>query len=187
MIDPPATDEELFEVYAPLLLRYFRRNLGKRGTFEDTEDLTQLTLNSIIRSRDTFEGRSSFTTWVYSIAANKLKEFLRSGNTLKRRHDEVSLDLVFDEAEGVEDPHEDPERALQSREKIEQVERCLDQLSRRQREVVLLRSWGQSYSEIAKALGISRDAVKSHLSTGRQRLRRCLDAAESEPTDQDTD
>ncbi len=52
----------------------------------------------------------------------------------------------------------------------------LDGLPRRQREVLILRYYGQfTESEIAEALGISRGAVKSHSSRGLHALRPVLE------------
>jgi RNA polymerase sigma-70 factor (sigma-E family) len=54
---------------------------------------------------------------------------------------------------------------------------CLNELPRRQREVLVLRYYGQlSEAEIAEALGISKGAVKSHASRGLHALRPVLQA-----------
>jgi len=40
------------------------------GFFEDAEDLVQETLLRAWRSRDGFEGRATFKTWLFRIATN---------------------------------------------------------------------------------------------------------------------
>ncbi len=53
----------------------FNLSLRMLGTFADAEDATQDILLKIITHLSSFRGESSFTTWVFSIAANHLKNY----------------------------------------------------------------------------------------------------------------
>ncbi|MDE6603198.1 MAG: RNA polymerase sigma factor [Lachnospiraceae bacterium] len=53
----------------------FNLSLRMLGTFADAEDATQDILLKIITHLSSFRGDSSFTTWVFSIAANHLKNY----------------------------------------------------------------------------------------------------------------
>lgn len=53
----------------------FNLSLRMLGTFADAEDATQDILLKMITRLSTFRGDSSFTTWVFSIAANHLKNY----------------------------------------------------------------------------------------------------------------
>ena len=53
----------------------FNLSLRMLGTFADAEDATQDILLKMITHLSTFRGESSFTTWVFSIAANHLKNY----------------------------------------------------------------------------------------------------------------
>ncbi|MDO4308740.1 MAG: RNA polymerase sigma factor [Eubacteriales bacterium] len=53
----------------------FNLSLRMLGTFTDAEDATQDILLKIITHLSSFRGDSSFTTWVFSIAANHLKNY----------------------------------------------------------------------------------------------------------------
>ncbi len=53
----------------------FNLSLRMLGTFADAEDATQDILLKMITHLSSFRGESSFTTWVYSIAANHLKNY----------------------------------------------------------------------------------------------------------------
>jgi RNA polymerase sigma-70 factor (ECF subfamily) len=68
-----------------------------------------------------------------------------------------------------------PDQELAARETAAAIERAVDALSRRQREVLLLR-WHQqaSYDEIAETLGISPKTVAIHVGRAIQRLRELL-------------
>ncbi len=53
----------------------FNLSLRMLGTFADAEDATQDILLKMITRLSTFRGDSTFTTWVFSIAANHLKNY----------------------------------------------------------------------------------------------------------------
>ncbi len=53
----------------------FNLSLRMLGTFADAEDATQDILLKMITHLSSFRGDSSFTTWVFSIAANHLKNY----------------------------------------------------------------------------------------------------------------
>ncbi|MDE5908692.1 MAG: RNA polymerase sigma factor [Lachnospiraceae bacterium] len=53
----------------------FNLSLRMLGTFADAEDATQDILLKMITHLSSFKGDSSFTTWVFSIAANHLKNY----------------------------------------------------------------------------------------------------------------
>ncbi len=56
---------------------------------EDTEDLAQETYIKVFKNMDSFQGKSSFKTWVFSIATNLVKDSLRA----KKRWGENWQDL----------------------------------------------------------------------------------------------
>ncbi len=53
----------------------FNLSLRMLGTFADAEDATQDILLKMITHLSSFEGKSAFTTWVFSIAVNHLKDY----------------------------------------------------------------------------------------------------------------
>lgn len=53
----------------------FNLSLRMLGTFADAEDATQDILLKMITHLSSFRGESSFTTWVFSIASNHLKNY----------------------------------------------------------------------------------------------------------------
>ena len=53
----------------------FNLSLRMLGTFHDAEDATQDILLKVITHLSSFKGESSFSTWVFSIAANHLKNY----------------------------------------------------------------------------------------------------------------
>ena len=57
----------------------FNLSLRMLGTFADAEDATQDILLKMITHLSSFRGDSSFTTWVFSIAINHLKNYKNTG------------------------------------------------------------------------------------------------------------
>lgn len=52
--------------------------------FEDAEDVTQEVFTTVYISLENFNGTSKLSTWIYGIALNKSKEFLRKKTRQKR-------------------------------------------------------------------------------------------------------
>lgn len=53
----------------------FNLSLRMLGTFPDAEDASQDILLKVITHLSSFKGDSSFSTWVFSIAVNHLKNY----------------------------------------------------------------------------------------------------------------
>lgn len=64
--------EALFARHFDALYRFFATKCAEPG------DLTQMTLLAVVRSREQFAGRSSFRTYLFSIARNELYDHLRA-------------------------------------------------------------------------------------------------------------
>ena len=59
---------------------------------ENAEDVTQEVFTSIYLGIDRFKGKSKLSTWIYSIALNKSKEFLRTKTRKKRLGRSVTIE-----------------------------------------------------------------------------------------------
>lgn len=79
--------EAFLDAWHARLYSYIRRMMGNH---EDAADVTQETLIQIYRSAERFEGRSAFSTWVFTIASRKALD------ALEKRNRQRTLD--FDEA-----------------------------------------------------------------------------------------
>lgn len=101
--------------------------------------------------------------WVFSIAANLARDEARAAG--RRRRHLTLLKVETDDSE-TPDPIEELERA--SRERA--ARSALEQLSERDREVLLLWDAGLSYTEIAQQTGLAPGAIGTTLARARQRL-----------------
>ncbi|MFW6108543.1 MAG: RNA polymerase sigma factor [bacterium] len=150
------------------------RMVGRR---EDAEDLAQEVFVKAYRHIARFEGRSSFYTWVYSIAVNVVISHRRKQST-RRRQSTVSLDAIVgdDGPFEVMDDAAGPDRVSQQHEVGERIEQAIAQLEDDQRDIVVLRDIeGFSYEEIGELLGLPQGTVKSRLHRARLALREQLE------------
>jgi RNA polymerase sigma-70 factor (ECF subfamily) len=144
---------ELFERYAPALLRFAARLLSDRNT---AEEVTQEVFVKVISRAHQYDGRAEVSSWLFAIAANACRDRRRRD----RRASVVPLEAVPEpvhKGDGIE-------TILGDRERRDAVRRALSALSEEQREaLVLARYHGLPYAEIAEVLGISVGAVKTRI------------------------
>jgi len=144
---------ELFERYAPALLRFTDRLLSDRST---AEEVTQEVFVKVISRAHQYDGRAEVSSWLFAIAANACRDRKRRD----RRATVVPLEAVpepVQKGDGIE-------TVLSDRERRDAVRRALSALSEEQREaLVLARYHGLPYAEIAEVLGISVGAVKTRI------------------------
>jgi RNA polymerase sigma-70 factor, ECF subfamily len=155
--------------------RVYRTLLGILGSAEEARDAMQDTFLKAFQHLGGFEGRSSFSTWLVSIANNTGVQLLRDRKPLQSIDDGL--------AEGDEDfrPRqirawtEDPEQLYSRAETRALVEESVMKLPAKYRVVVMLRDIEQlSIDEAATALGLGIPALKSRHLRGRLMLREAL-------------
>jgi RNA polymerase sigma factor (sigma-70 family) len=140
--------------------------------WHDAEDVLQESFLKAFSHLSTFEGRSSFSSWITRIAINSALMLLR-----KRRAVEVSIDALATDGESwsgweIADTRKTPEQAYAQWEGEQHLRIAIRRLRPAlQRVVHLRRSEDYSTSEIAKALGISVAAAKSRLMRAKTALR----------------
>lgn len=154
------------QLYGPLEA-YFRR----QGISSDlAHDLTQESFVGIYRGLDAFRDDSSFTTWAFTIAKNNLKKAHRSRLTQKRGAGEEPVSLE-DQLSEPPAPRPDPLRQVLDREEKERLRRAVDALPSRMRTVLTMHLYQQrSRQDIADALGVSAETVKTQLAQARRKL-----------------
>ncbi|MBI3726009.1 sigma-70 family RNA polymerase sigma factor [bacterium] len=154
---------EIVRRYQRPLMGYLTRIVND---VERARDLTQETFIRIFRYREAYRTTARFATWLYHIARNVARDELRA----RRRRIIVAAGNESAEQETVAEP--DVLRRLADR---EVVVRALEQLSARDRALIMLRDVdGLSYDEVAEKVGLPVGTVKSGLSRARRRFRECF-------------
>ena len=127
------------------LQRYLTRRLNCAQT---AADLTQEVFVRLMRS-EVAGAVDNPRAYLYRIASNLLTDHFRAIKQQTGNLGSSPLEAVPDESPG-------PERALLARDELRRLERAIEALPPRQREILLLHKFdGLSYQEIAERLGIS--------------------------------
>jgi len=156
-------------LYARHHVRVYRFVLRLVGNPTVAEDLISDVFLDVWRQAGKFEARSAASTWVLAIARFKALSAMR-------RKPEEELD---EEAAGaVEDPSDDPEVAVQKKDKGEVLRKCLTALSAEHRQIIdLVYYHEKSVEEVAGIVGIPEATVKTRMFYARKKLSELLKAA----------
>jgi RNA polymerase sigma-70 factor (ECF subfamily) len=134
---------------------------------EMVEDVLNETLMEVWRQAARFEGRSSVNTWVFSIAHHRAVSRLR-----KKR--ETALDE--EQAAAIEDEGPTPDMNAESKDMSRLLAKLMEQLSFEHREILHLAYFQEfSVQEIADALDLPPNTVKTRMFYARQRLKVLLE------------
>jgi RNA polymerase sigma-70 factor, ECF subfamily len=126
------------------------------------EDLLSEVFLDVWRQADRFEGRSSVSTWLLSIARFKAL-------SARRRQTEAELDEKIETT--ITDPANDPEATLQEKNRGELLRQALTRLSPEHREIIdLVYYHEKSVDECAHILGIPAATVKTRMFYARKKL-----------------
>ncbi len=159
-----AAMEQLLATVAPAIQRFGIRMCRND---DDAEDVLQDALLTIANHLGEFEGRSSFSSWAFTLA--------RSACSRKRRGLKNQPHLSLDDTVNSHEASPTPEQQVADREMAQALNWALDRLPEDYREVILLRDVEDlTAPETAESLGISVEAVKSRLHRARRALRDAL-------------
>ncbi|MEM9834863.1 MAG: sigma-70 family RNA polymerase sigma factor [Bacteroidota bacterium] len=151
----------------PLRDRLYRLALRLVGEGAEAEDVVQETMIKIWEKRTDLDEIHNLEGWCMRLVRNLGIDKLRS----RQRKGLTSLD----QAALMQENGAGPARQLEGKDAMEQLQKMLQNLPEQRRLVVQLREIeGLSYKEIAAALDISVDQVKTDIHRGRQQLRRTL-------------
>lgn len=169
--------EELIHRYQARLLRVLQHIVGSEAV---AEDLVQDVFLRVWRARKNYEPTAKFTTWVFHIANNVASNSLRDRKRRKEfqvasANPDNSAILSLDQMAAASTSTM-PARKLDHAERAEIVRTAVEALNERQRMALLLCKFeGLSYQEIATAMDLSVQAVKSLLSRARVNLKVLLE------------
>jgi RNA polymerase sigma-70 factor (ECF subfamily) len=159
--------DELFGRYRLLAYRVAYRLLGNEA---DALDAVQDGFVKALTHLPSFQGRSTFKTWLLRVVSNAALDLGRQ----RARKETVSLDGQKTEDHGPL-TREDPASGLERADLRRLLDRALATLPEAQRRTfVLYAEAGLSYRDVAEVLQISIGTVMSRLFYARQKLRAFL-------------
>src|SRR5215469_389643 len=163
---------ELMARWQKPLVGFIYRYIGYEA---DTLDLAQETFARVYETRHRYTVRGKFSTWLFTIAANLCRNYLR---WRQRRSESALGTLDLEEtrqAESPKSPEDSPDEAAVRSESVLLVRTAIDKLPHDLKTVILLYEYQSlSYAEISPVLGCSVKAVEMKLYRARQSLREKL-------------
>jgi len=132
----------------------------------------------VYKGISTFEGSSSFFTWLYRIVTNLSIDLIRKPGRKAAELDESrSVDdepdaplALVSRIDGA-----DPLDVVRRKEIAARIQVALDALPPYHRAVILMREVeGMSYEEMAESMGVSKGTIMSRLFHARQKMQRAL-------------
>lgn len=157
--------DTLIRRYLEKLRAYFASKLSQG---DDVADLVQQTLEGCSRAAPTFRGDCSFRTFLYTLARNKLRDYLRAKS---RRPQAEDIDEI-----SVADLNPGPSTIRSRNRRQALVLEGLRSLRLQDQEILEFRyTQGLSMQEIADTLGVELNAAKSRLRRAKAALRKALE------------
>ncbi len=181
----PSTDEELvarsmggdLDSFNQLVLRWERpiyalayRVIGRE---EDARDVCQETFLRAFRALKGFKGQAKFSSWLYRIALNLCRDWIRRERRQPIAQAPEGVDLIDLASEST--PSESVEELVARREISRAVARAMADLPDEQRTAIILKEYhGLTFQEIADLLDCPLSTVKTRLYQGLTVLRKQL-------------
>ena len=168
------------EAFSALVENYqskiINMSYGMLSDQEDAYDAAQEVFIKVFRSIDSFEEKSSFSTWIYRITVNVCNDMLRKR---QRKISALSLYSSTDDDEEkvleIKDDAPTPQDAAEINETQLEVWRAISELSDEYKTVITLFDLeGLSYDEISSIIKVPVGTVKSRLSRARAALKKNL-------------
>jgi RNA polymerase sigma-70 factor (ECF subfamily) len=179
------TDEELValsvggdvESFNQLVLRWERpiyalayRVIGRE---EEARDVVQETFLRAFRGIGNFRGQAKFSSWVYRIALNLCRDWIRRERRAPILPTPEGVDVVELAAE--QGPAESIEDLVARKDMSKAVAELMTRLPEEQRTAIILKEYhGMTFQEIADLQGVPLSTVKTRLYQGLNVLRRHL-------------
>jgi RNA polymerase sigma-70 factor (ECF subfamily) len=158
MTKNPRWFEAVYKEFALPLTKFVMKRIGAdKG---EVDEIVEETFVAAWRGWNTFKHKSSYFTWLFRIALNKTADYY---------HDQVNkksgIIVPLIEAVAKADKKSlSPEETLVLKDLRKSVNDCLNLLPTEKRRLLWFRYWkDMSYSEIAKAMGISIRAVEGRI------------------------
>ena len=167
--DPDSFNELMHRWERPIHALAYRQ-IGRE---EDARDVCQETFLRAYRALPGFRGQAKFSSWLYRIALNLCRDWVRRERRTPVVQAAEDVDLM--ELAAAREPSESLEDRIARQDLGRAVERAMTLLSDDQRTAIVLKEYqGLTFQEIADLVGCPLSTVKTRLYQGLTVLRREL-------------
>ncbi|MEO7166443.1 MAG: sigma-70 family RNA polymerase sigma factor [Spartobacteria bacterium] len=175
-----AAFDDLVVKYSP---RLYGLVYNMTSNHEDTNDMLQDVFAKAYRAISGFRGKSSFYTWIHTIAVNMTLNFLKKrGRRYHLSLDDVDASIQNDKEFIELTSTSSPVREADLGELQRRLNEAMMKLSDEHRAVVtMFHIQGMPHAEISKILGVSEGTVRSRLFYANRQLQNYLDEFRKNP------
>lgn len=169
--------QDIYKEFYPKILGYLDHLTGNKSEAEDlTQEVFIKTHNALVG----FEGRSSLSTWLYTIATNTANDHFRSASYLKGTKQTISGEFLKENAADKNvwtgEKEKTSDTILEDSEMSCCIKRYIEDLNENYRTVFVLSEYeGMSNKEIADILGLTLETVKIRISRARKQLKSMME------------
>ena len=164
----------LFDRYRGLVYHLARVMLGDGGV---AEEVMQETFLAVARDAARYESKGYFRTWLLRIVRNRCLNLMESRRFRRSVFDELRI-VPASLPEAIS-PEPTPAEHMQASERLSLVNQAIQKLPERQREAIMLYAFdSMTYQDIARALEIPTNTVKTLIHRARATLARTIETAE---------
>ena len=143
----------------------------KVGDFHIAEEITQDTFLKVYQKLSTLKNPNQFSGWLYVIATNQCRGWLRKKRIETESLDDTETDWVDTSAYSRYVAEEQAKVNVETQREV--VKKLLAKLKESERTVMTLHYFGEmTIEEISRFLGVSASAIKLRLHRARQRLQK---------------
>ncbi len=156
------------EAYLKIVGNYkdqvFRLALGIIKNRQEAEDITQEVFIRVFKSIKNFKYRSLLKTWIFRIAVNVSKNFLKK-----------KKETFYPEYIEIKDSNSSPPEILEYREELERFTEAIGGLPLKQQTVTILRAQqGLGFKEIARIMKCTVGGARSHYFQALKNLKKSI-------------
>lgn len=156
-------DTDSLDVLVRAYLPKVHNNVSKFVPETDVDDVTQDVFMSLLDALNSFEGRSTFSTWFHRITMNKVADYHRKAFRNREDFSEIQMNTSFN-------PWNETDEELT-------IEEVLRSIPDKYKQIIILKfSKGLTFGEISELLGLSYEATRSRyrraIAMARKRLKK---------------
>ncbi len=156
--------EAAFHSHQAPLFRYVHRLVG------DSDLASDVVQESFVRLLSNPLPDEDVRRWLFTVATNLVRDDARMRSRRQRL-----LAEQYDRSDLASDPIEIPDQVTIRRERVKAARDALEQLSERDRQMLLMREEGFRYSEIAKVIDVAPGSVGTLLARALRRFAKVVD------------
>ncbi|MBI3626935.1 RNA polymerase sigma factor [Candidatus Uhrbacteria bacterium] len=159
--------EQMLFIYEKSIFNHLYRLVGHR---QDAEDLTQETFLKVYRKAEQINPEANFRAWLYKVATNTAYDWLRKKKKLGEVLVDESENNIFETI-----PAKESYDSIENKETQEEMAQALGTLKPIYKSVLMMYYYHDlSYQEIADALSLPINTVKTHIHRAKLALRQNL-------------